>query len=89
MASAWSDGGVGESESLRRVYVDLGLTKAEKTVVVGAGSLNGVDAERYHNDEQARKQAQNVRKLLGIPSGAPLIGRSRPFFILWTGVARP
>ena len=62
------------SESLRRRYLDLGLAPEAKTVVLGAGSSNGVDCERFHPDAAQGPAAAELRKRLGIPGGAPVIG---------------
>jgi glycosyltransferase involved in cell wall biosynthesis len=73
-AAACADRVVSVSESLRQVYADMGIVDPGKILVLGAGSANGVDAERYHYDEPAQKQARNLRELLAIPPGAPVIG---------------
>ncbi len=35
------------SESLRQKYIDIGFSTKEKIIVIGAGSINGIDLERY------------------------------------------
>ncbi len=62
------------SESLRRRYLEVGLAPEEKTVVLGGGSSNGVDCERFHPDVARHPEAAELRKQLGIPAGAPVIG---------------
>ena len=74
LASACADKVVCNSESLRQVYVDLGLVRADKTLVLGAGSSSGVDAERFHVDEDVREEARGLRSLLGIPASVPVLG---------------
>lgn len=65
------------SESLRRRYVELGLTAEEKTAVLGAGSSNGVDTERFRPRSAVGSAAGSEAELLdelGIPAGAPVVG---------------
>lgn len=62
------------SASLRRRYLDLGLAPAEKVAVLGAGSSNGVDAERFRPTPAGDPEAAARRRTLGIPDGAPVIG---------------
>jgi glycosyltransferase involved in cell wall biosynthesis len=59
------------SESLRRRVVELGLAPESRLGVVGPGSSNGVDVERYRPrpDERAA-----VRARLGIPEEARVLG---------------
>jgi glycosyltransferase involved in cell wall biosynthesis len=60
------------SESLRQRAIELRLVRTEKTVVLGAGSSNGVDVERFHPPtDDARKKA---RQGLGITCESPVIG---------------
>lgn len=63
------------SESLRRRYVGLGLAADAKTAVVGDGSSNGVDVERFRpaaaGDEP---ELAALRAAHGIPAGAPVVG---------------
>ncbi len=62
------------SESLRRKAVALGLVSAERVVVLGSGSSNGVGVSEFGNEERNREQAQELRKKLEIPEGAPVVG---------------
>ena len=62
------------SESLRRKAVTLGLVPAEKTIVLGAGSVNGVDASRYSPLEATSARVADLRAKLGIPASAPVLG---------------
>ncbi len=61
------------SRSLRARYLELDLTQESKTVVLGAGSSNGVDVERF---TVAKKSGENeaLRDALGIPLDAPVVG---------------
>ena len=58
------------SESLRRRYVELGLAAEDKTLVVGDGSSNGVDVERFRPAAEAAPAATDPR----LPVGAPVVG---------------
>ena len=60
------------SESLRRRAVGLGLVRPEKAVVLGPGSSNGVDVERFH--PPAHLERRTARIELSIPPDAPVIG---------------
>ena len=46
----------------------------EKTVVLCAGSSNGVDAARFAPSPERTAQAQRLRRELDIPAAAPVIG---------------
>jgi glycosyltransferase involved in cell wall biosynthesis len=61
------------SESLREAYVRAGYAASSKCVVLGAGSSNGVDVERFAR-ERWLADARAIRDRLGIPAGAPVIG---------------
>jgi glycosyltransferase involved in cell wall biosynthesis len=62
------------SESLRQLYITLGFTTEAKTCIVGEGSVNGIDVERFSPSAQARDGTRGLRAHLGIPDGAPVIG---------------
>jgi len=62
------------SESLRRRYIELGLAPADKTAVLGAGSSNGVDAERFRPRPAGDPGTARLRRELGLPGDAPVIG---------------
>jgi glycosyltransferase involved in cell wall biosynthesis len=72
-ASACAHRIVCNSESLRTAYVDAGYAPAEKCVVLGAGSSNGINVARFAR-EQWLKQANDLRSRLGIAADAPVIG---------------
>jgi glycosyltransferase involved in cell wall biosynthesis len=61
------------SESLRDRYVRDRYASADKCVVLGAGSSNGIDVERFSR-ERWNVRAAELRGQLGIPSHAPVIG---------------
>ncbi len=58
------------SESLRKEAVALGIAPADKLRLLGEGSSNGVDVRHFSPGPSP------VRKQLGIPPGAPVIGFS-------------
>jgi glycosyltransferase involved in cell wall biosynthesis len=62
------------SASLRRRYLELGLGSAGKTVVLGAGSSNGVDVERFRPRPAGDPEPARLRERLGLPEGVPVIG---------------
>lgn len=62
------------SESLRRRAVELGLVAAGEAAVLGAGSSNGVDAGRFARAAADREGARRLRRELGVPEGAPVVG---------------
>jgi glycosyltransferase involved in cell wall biosynthesis len=62
------------SESLRQLYVALGLTTEGKACILGKGSANGLDVNEFIPTARARDQSRVLRAHLGIPDGAPVIG---------------
>lgn len=74
LASACADQVVSVSESLRRVYVDSGLVAASKITVLGKGSINGVNVERFLPTEENLRRSEALRQRLSIPEDAPVIG---------------
>ena len=62
------------SPSLRARAIGLGLVRRDKTVVVGPGTCNGVDVDRFHASFDARQKASDLRRKLGIHEDAPVIG---------------
>jgi lipopolysaccharide/colanic/teichoic acid biosynthesis glycosyltransferase/glycosyltransferase involved in cell wall biosynthesis len=63
------------SESLRQLYVDQGCTTCEKTLVIGNGSSNGVDAPRFEAiaNDKIPIAAQHKAELQ-IPTDAHVVG---------------
>jgi glycosyltransferase involved in cell wall biosynthesis len=61
------------SESLRARYVEDEYAPAAKCVVLGSGSSNGIDVERF-NRERWTREAERLREHHGIPAGAPVVG---------------
>ena len=62
------------SHSLREKAIETGLTRREKTVVFGSGSSNGVDVRRFMPTPDMMRQAGELRRELGIPAPAPILG---------------
>jgi len=62
------------SQSLRQKAVAMGLVKPERTVVLGSGSSNGVDESRFAPGADRSQHAAQLRKRLGIPLQAPVVG---------------
>jgi glycosyltransferase involved in cell wall biosynthesis len=59
-------------KSLREAYVAMRLAPAQKTMILGSGSSNGVRAELFaRKDEHENLQ---FRELLTIPEEAPVVG---------------
>jgi glycosyltransferase involved in cell wall biosynthesis len=62
------------SESLRHLYVTLGLTTEAKARVLREGSANGVDIDEFTVTPERRDWAREWRARFGIPDGAPVVG---------------
>jgi glycosyltransferase involved in cell wall biosynthesis len=71
LCTRWSDRVLCNSASLRDRFVKLGLGTAERFVIPGAGSSNGVEVGRFRHD-RAFRAAERAR--LGIPADAFVIG---------------
>ena len=59
---------------MQRVYIELGLVRPEKSIVLGAGSSNGVDTSRFKPDDKTREEAHTLRAKLGIPDATAVVG---------------
>ena len=62
------------SPSLRDKAVALGVVAADKTVVLGAGSSNGLDIARFSSTTARRRRGAEVRHRLGIDRDALVFG---------------
>jgi len=62
------------SESLREKAVELGVVPASKTRLIGSGSANGVDVSRFHPTALRQDGARSVRRNLGLPERASVVG---------------
>lgn len=61
------------SHSVREKAIAFGLTNRERTLVLGSGSCNGVDASRFAPNPKLIQRAAALRRQLGIPERAPVI----------------
>jgi glycosyltransferase involved in cell wall biosynthesis len=62
------------SSSLRERAITLGLLPVDKAVLLGAGSSNGVDTNRFAATPPKMSQAVELRQKLGIRQDQPVIG---------------
>jgi glycosyltransferase involved in cell wall biosynthesis len=62
------------SHNLRSAVIYAGITKAERAVVLGDGSSNGVDQERFAPTKDRILKAAELRKQYGIPADAQVVG---------------
>jgi lipopolysaccharide/colanic/teichoic acid biosynthesis glycosyltransferase len=62
------------SDSLRTRIVSLGLVSEERCSVVGKGTSNGVDMDRWRRTVESESVARHLRAELGILPSAPVIG---------------
>jgi glycosyltransferase involved in cell wall biosynthesis len=58
---------------VRKRAIASGLASAERIVVFGSGSCNGVDASHFAATPQIVRRAAQLRHQLGIPLGAPVV----------------
>lgn len=68
LASACSHVVLCNSDSLRKEALALGVASESKLYLLGDGSSNGVDVERF------QPGPSNLRKRLGLPQVAPVVG---------------
>jgi len=61
------------SQSVREKAIASGLTSRERTVVLGSGSCNGVDARRFEGTPELMSRAAELRRQLEIPAEAPVV----------------
>jgi len=61
------------SQSVREKAIASRLTSRERTVVLGSGSCNGVDASRFAATPEMMRRAADLRRQLGIPMSAPVV----------------
>lgn len=62
------------SESLRQRAIALGIVDAGRSFVLGSGSCNGIDAGRFAPTDEVLRRADQLRRHLGIPREAPVVG---------------
>jgi lipopolysaccharide/colanic/teichoic acid biosynthesis glycosyltransferase len=61
------------SPSLRERAIGFNLVSPEKATVLEKGS-GGVDARRFSPADRSSAETENLRSMLGIPTGAPVLG---------------
>lgn len=62
------------SHSVREKAIVSALARRERTVVLGQGSCNGVDALRFEVTSEILTQAAELRRKLGIPPSVSVVG---------------
>lgn len=62
-----------DSESQRQFLVEQGIINAKQLFVIGAGSLAGVDTERFNTERFSNDERIATRQALGIPENAQVI----------------
>lgn len=62
------------SPSLRERAIELGVVPGDKAVVLGAGSSNGIDLERFTATSARREAGARLRHELGIAGDARVLG---------------
>ena len=62
------------SPSLREAFIQHRLGRSQKTVVLGGGSSNGVDTDRFNPTPARQAEALALRLSLGISGDAKVIG---------------
>lgn len=74
LASAAATDVVTISRSLQSTAIATGCSPARKTSLLGDGSSNGVDLERFCPSPQSARRAAQLRREWGVPPEAPLLG---------------
>lgn len=62
------------SPSLRQRAIELKLVSAGKTIVLGSGSVRGVDAQRFSPEVRQSAHKEHLAKSLGISAATPVVG---------------
>jgi glycosyltransferase involved in cell wall biosynthesis len=62
------------SESLRQKAIELRIVPTEKTVLLASGSFAGTNPERFASTPEAMRRAGQIRRELGIPKEASVVG---------------
>jgi glycosyltransferase involved in cell wall biosynthesis len=60
--------------ALRERALELRLTTADKAVVLGSGSSNGIDTTKFCKTDEWKSEGAALRERIGIPSDAIVIG---------------
>ncbi|HEV3301121.1 MAG TPA: DegT/DnrJ/EryC1/StrS family aminotransferase [Planctomycetaceae bacterium] len=61
-------------ESLRSRAIELRLAPESKLRVLGAGTANGIDVERFSRSPSLLERSDALRARLGLPAGVPIVG---------------
>jgi glycosyltransferase involved in cell wall biosynthesis len=62
-----------DSASQRIFLIEQGIADASRLFCIGAGSIAGVDVQRFNPNRFSQCQRESLRQLLGIPSDAPVL----------------
>jgi len=62
------------SESLRTLAIELGITTRARSSVLGSGSCNGVDTERFRHVSEDSVRSEALARDLGIDGRVPVVG---------------
>lgn len=62
------------SPSLCTHAISRGILEKEKAVVIGPGSYNGIDLERFSSSEEVLRKAELLKAATGAGKGSPVIG---------------
>ncbi len=62
-----------DSGSQRQFLIEQGIVDARRLFVIGAGSLAGVDVQRFDRDRFSHDQRDSLRQLLGVPREVPVL----------------
>lgn len=62
-----------DSLSQRQFLITQRVVSAKQVFVIGAGSLAGVDTQRFDSSRFSHGQCESLRQVLGIPSKSPVV----------------
>lgn len=62
-----------DSESQKEFLIKQGIVDAKRLFVIGAGSLAGVDVQRFDRNLFPQPKRDSIRQSLGIPYDAPIL----------------
>lgn len=62
-----------DSVSQRQFLIAQGVVDSGRLFVIGAGSLAGVDVQRFDRNRFPQRQCESMRQSLGIPGDAPVL----------------
>ena len=70
-----------DSHSQRQFLISQNIVNGNRLLVIGDGSLAGVDTQRFNRNRFAEENCVALKRSLGIPEGAPIllfVGRINP-----------